>query len=205
LFILLAPNFAVAQSEWLAPPITVKADGIPNIPASLGAAMQGYISSSSDSPVGWDPVNGGLVFTRRQTNRPWMLTSIASTGGPPSEIRAFPLGGSNVHQNPKRRYLVFEYDPTPGTERMQLQGYDVEKRAVVLLTNLESRNYYPVFSNTGDKMMYSSTKRDGKHMDLYCMNTGDPKSDRMSHSSTAKTGPCSTGRQMTVKSFSASS
>src|SRR5262249_50289180 len=132
LFILLASELAAAQGEWLAPPFTAKADGIPEIPASLAAALQGYISSSSDSPVGWDPVNGGLVFTRRQTNRPWMLTSIASPGGPPSEIRAFPLGGSNAHQNPKRRYLVFEYDRTPGTERMQLQGYDVEKRAVVL-------------------------------------------------------------------------
>ena len=75
MFILLAPNFAVAQSEWLAPPITVKADGIPNIPASLGALEGGYVAVFSALGLGGAL---GLSYTliRRLREVLWALVGV---------------------------------------------------------------------------------------------------------------------------------
>jgi dipeptidyl aminopeptidase/acylaminoacyl peptidase len=177
--ILLAAQFAIAQAEWLAPPATVKADGIPNIPASLGKEIASYLASPSDSLVGWDPGKEGLIIARRQTNRPWALYYVGKPLTGVNGFCSFPNGGYDVHENPRRRYFVFEADPPPGDERIQLYGYDTEKGTSARLTDGKSKNYYPLFSNSGDRMLYSSTKRDGKHMDLYCMDPLDTKTDRM--------------------------
>jgi dipeptidyl aminopeptidase/acylaminoacyl peptidase len=48
-----------------------------------------------------------------------------------------------------------------------------------LLTDGKSRNSGGVFSNAGDRVVYSSTRRNGADTDLYMIDPADPKSDRL--------------------------
>src|SRR2546422_5829328 len=48
-----------------------------------------------------------------------------------------------------------------------------------LLTDGKSRNSAAVFSNSSDRLAYSSTRRNGKDTDLYVINPADPSTDRI--------------------------
>jgi hypothetical protein len=45
----------LGQGSYLKPPSTLKLEGVPEIPTSLGDLVQRYRASSPHSTVGWDP------------------------------------------------------------------------------------------------------------------------------------------------------
>lgn len=172
-------QFASAQSGWLKPPEALLLDGVPQIPASIGASIHNYQPTYDDVLVGWDPTKVEPIFVRRYSTGAWVLSKSANPGEPPSQFRQLPARVYEAYSNPRRRYFVFQADASAGAERMQFYGYDGEQSSLVLLTDGTSKNYYPLFSKSGDRMMYSSTRRTGKHMDIYVTNPLDPKSNRM--------------------------
>jgi dipeptidyl aminopeptidase/acylaminoacyl peptidase len=119
------------------------------------------------------------VFVRRHDNRQWDLVRIPTPGGPVTRFCAMANGSYSAYQNPRRPYFVFDVDASPGAERIQLIGYDPDSGALVQLTDGLSKNDKPVFSNSGEMMMYSSNRRNLKDMDLYVLNPRDPSSNRM--------------------------
>ena len=178
LLICLLLDLASGQGTWPKPPDMLKLEGVPKIPASIGDIVQRYRASSPDSMVGWDPVRIEPVFIRHHYNRSWELASVATPGGLTSRIRPLPVGAYDAYQNPRRAYFVFDVDTAAGAERIRLLGCEA-KGQLVQLTDGNSKNDKPVFSNSGEMMMYSSNRRNGKHMDLYLINPLDPKSNRM--------------------------
>ena len=179
LAITLVVRLAFAQERVLKPPDTLKLDGVPKIPASLGDSIQGYQASSPDYLVGWDPTKIEPQFVRHFHTGRWELFSVATPGGAPTRICSPPARSYDTYNNPQRRYFVFEVDASAGSERMQLYGYDPANNTLGLLTDGRSKNYHPVFSNSGKQMMYSSTRRNGKDMDIYVIDPLDAKSDHL--------------------------
>ena len=176
---LLIDLLALAQVRELKVPDTLKLDGVPKFPASLGDIVRRYQDASPDSLVGWDPVKVEPVFIRHPSHGGWELDSVGIPGGPASRIRYLPAGAYGAYHNPRRNYFVFDVDTTPGAERIQLFGFSGGLSPLVLLSDGKSKNYSPAFSNSGDQMMYSSNRRNGKHMDIYVLNPLDPTSNRM--------------------------
>jgi len=68
---------------------------------------------------------------------------------------------------------------TPRGEFYQYYRYDLDSGDATLLTDGKSRNTSAVFSNSGDRLVYSSTRRNGKDTDLYVLKPTDRSSDRL--------------------------
>src|SRR6185295_14960112 len=75
--------------------------------------------------------------------------------------------------------IIFRADDTGGSEVTQLYCFDIMGGYQVLLTDGKSRNLYPVWSNSGDRVVYSSTRRNGKDLDIYVVNPIDEKTDHL--------------------------
>jgi dipeptidyl aminopeptidase/acylaminoacyl peptidase len=65
-----------------------------------------------------------------------------------------------------------------GGEFFQLYRYDVSNGAVTLLTDGKSRNGGGRWTRNGERIAYTSTRRNGQDTDLYVQNPADPKTDR---------------------------
>src|SRR5262249_57801465 len=66
-----------------------------------------------------------------------------------------------------------------GNERFQLYRFDRKNGEATLLTDGKSRNGNARFSNKGDRIVYTSTRRNGADSDFYIMNPTDLKSDKL--------------------------
>ena len=170
---------ALAQGEVLEPPRSVVLDGAPKIPASISQRLERYEASSADSMVGWDPVKVEPIIARQPSNIVGALYRVQNGGGSVQQIRRLPSDTYDICLNRARGYLVFWADMSSGAERMQLYRSDLGPGSLALLTDGKSTTYSPIFSNSGDRLMYSSNRRDGKHMDVYMLDPLDPKSDHM--------------------------
>ena len=169
----------LAQGEVLYPPRFVVLDGAPKIPSSISKTFERYETSSADSLLGWDPVKVEPIIVRQPSTD---LGGIYRVEGPEASaqlIRRLPSDTYDIYLNRHQGYPIFRVDVSYGAERMQLYRSDLGNGSLVLLSDGKSKNYYPVFSNTGARLMYSSTKRNGKHMDIYLVDPLDPKSDHM--------------------------
>jgi dipeptidyl aminopeptidase/acylaminoacyl peptidase len=88
-----------------------------------------------------------------------------------------PISGAS-YQPTTGDYFVFSRD-TGGDEKFQKYRYDVPTGAITLITDGKSRNTDGVWSNSGDKYVYGSTRRTGDDVDLWIVNPADPKSDKL--------------------------
>lgn len=61
-----------------------------------------------------------------------------------------------------------------GSEDYQLFYFDEEEGNITLLTDGESRNSSPVWNNTGDRLAFYSTRRDGRNRDIYTVTPDGP-------------------------------
>ncbi len=82
---------------------------------------------------------------------------------------------------PQRRGEHFVFSKDTGRRRvlpdlpLRSQG---NGGTVTLLTDGKSRNMMGPFSRAGERLAYTSTRRNGKDTDLYVIDPRDPKSDR---------------------------
>ena len=75
-------------------------------------------------------------------------------------------------------YLVFSR-AVGGNERYQLYRFDLDSGIIKLLTDGKSRNSRGVWSHHGNRIAYTSTRRNGADADLYLLNPADPRSDQL--------------------------
>ncbi len=75
-------------------------------------------------------------------------------------------------------YLVYNRDDK-GNEAFQFYLYGLNDRKSALLTDGKSRNTEPVWSNTGETIIYSSSPPKGNGVSLSIINPFDAKSNRL--------------------------
>ena len=78
----------------------------------------------------------------------------------------------------KGEYFIF-WKGAGGNEFNQNYRYDLATGEITLLTDGKSRNCAPTWSNNGDRIVYTSTRRNGADTDIYVESPTDPKSDKM--------------------------
>src|ERR1700676_5503293 len=167
-----------AQEAVIAPAENLVEEGMPGIPASLMETAGRDGSYRSATLADWNPARREMLIATRFADTA-QLHLVSAPGGERHQLTFYPDAVANGRFHPNGGdYIVFAKD-IGGGEWYQLYRYDVASGDVTLLTDGKARNLMGPWSSAGDQIAYMSTRRTGKDTDLWVMNPGDPKSDRL--------------------------
>ncbi len=167
-----------AQSQFIAPSKNIDASGVPPIPASLAGEVQPYMSAYGLPLAGWSPT-GREIWLKGVSSATWISTVKspgAAAGISPIYIQS--NGIYDIYFHPQTKYLAYTRDAN-GDESFQLNLYEIATGKTTLLSDGKSRNTEPVWSNAGDKIVYSSTPTGSSGVNLRLINPFDPKTDHL--------------------------
>jgi protease II len=159
-------------------------EGIPDIPAALGERLHQYESTREAFATDWLPEDSGLLIITR-LGESAQFHSVSRPGAVRKQLTFFeePVAFGSVCPDPAQRGFLFGKD-LGGNENYQLYYFDLDTQHYRMLTDGQSRNEYAVWSNKGDCVVYSSTRRNNQDHDLYIAYPHDPsKPDEMVFSS----------------------
>lgn len=152
-------------------------EGVPPIPVSLAEKVARYTEFRAATLSDWHPTKREMLIATRfgDTNQ---VHRVKFPGGARTQLTFFADSVGGASYPPKTAdYFVFSKG-AGGNERFQLYRFDTGTGNVVLLTDGKSRNGSPRFANQGDKLVYTSTRRNGADVDLFVMDPLDPKTNR---------------------------
>ncbi len=171
-------DVAAAQEQEIAPGENLVVEGLPKIPASLAETVGRYTDFRSASLASWHPERREILINTRFGDTT-QIHQVKMPGGARTQLTFFPdrVGGASYH--PKHgNFFVFSKD-VGGGEWFQIYRYDVATGDVTLLTDGKSRNQRGPWSNSGEWIAYTSTRRNRRDSDIYLVNPADPKTDRL--------------------------
>jgi dipeptidyl aminopeptidase/acylaminoacyl peptidase len=169
---------AQAQAPVIVPTPNLIADGIPKIPAAIAADVRRYTEYRSANLVDWHPTRRELLISTRFANAP-QLHIVKSPGGARTQLTFADEPITSARYQPgEGRYLVFRRD-SGGDEFGQLYRYDVQDGRITLITDGgRSQNSVGVWNHKGDRLAYTTTRRNGSDRDVHVMDPANPSSDR---------------------------
>ena len=176
--LLFSASIALAQNASIAPSDNLVVEGVPSIPASLVEDVRRYTEFRSAALSSWHPVRREMLISTRFGDTA-QAHLVKFPGGARTQLTFYPerVGGASF--KPKTGdYFVFNKD-IGGNEFFQLYRYDLADGNVTLLTDGKSRNTGGAWSNDGNWLIYTSTRRNGKDADQYIINPIDPKTNRL--------------------------
>jgi dipeptidyl aminopeptidase/acylaminoacyl peptidase len=182
---LLASTFFVAQTAGQNPSADVVVanenlivDSIPPIPSAISDKASRYTEFRSAGILDWHPAKREMLITTRFADVP-QIHRVAMPGGARTQLTFFPDRTSPASYQPhKGDYFIFGKD-IGGGEWFQIFRYDVASGDITMLTDGKSRNLGPVWSNAGDRIVYTSTRRNRADLDFYIMNPADKATDKL--------------------------
>jgi len=166
-----------AQAE-IKPPDSVIHEGIPNVPASLAREADPYRSFYGSSLCGWNPAKAEAIVIRYTSEASLQAARVGGPGQAPEFFTNLPQGFRESYVDPLGKYILY-VKPVDANFQSQFYKYDIATRTSEPLTDGKSKNLYPVFSNSGKLLAYSSTRRNGSDLDVYVMDPLDPKTNRL--------------------------
>jgi dipeptidyl aminopeptidase/acylaminoacyl peptidase len=174
---LLSAASLFAQAGEIVPNENLVAEGIPRIPAAIAEAVRPYTEVRSAGFGSWHPTRREMLITTRFADTA-QVHLVKMPGGDRRQLTFFPdrVGGASF-QPTRGDFFLFVKD-VGGGEFFQIYRYDLASGAVTLLTDGKSRNGGRVWSRKGDRIAYTSTRRNGQDTDLYVQDPADPKTDR---------------------------
>ena len=139
-------------------------DGVPEIPAEVVATVQPYAEARTADLVGWAPNGGVFIKTRfAETNQ---LHRVDVPGGVRQQLTFLPTPVKDVYPQPKGKLVAYTAD-IGGTEDTEILLFDpASGNPATKITN-GARNEYVLWSPDGRRLVYSSTKRNGKQHDVW--------------------------------------
>ena len=176
--LLLLVSTALAQSGVVVPGDNLVVEGVPPIPTALVEDVQRYSKFRMTFLLSWHPARREMLISTR-TGDTHQVHLVTSPGGARTQLTFFPDRVGTARFRPQTGdYFVFSKD-VGGNEFFQLYRYDVADGHVTLLTDGQSRNTGRLFSHAGDRLAYSSTRRNGKDTDIYLVDPADPQTTRL--------------------------
>jgi dipeptidyl aminopeptidase/acylaminoacyl peptidase len=166
-----------AQSAEIAPGDNLEVVGVPKIPKSLAQQVKRYTGAYGLPLAGWDIVKRE-VWLKGLSTVAW-LTRIENPGSEPKMWIYMREGGVyDIYFQPQSKYFLFNKD-TNGDEAFQMYLYDVAARKSSLISDGKSRSTEPVWSKSGEQVIYSCAPPGGSAVNLCLINPFDPKSNRL--------------------------
>jgi dipeptidyl aminopeptidase/acylaminoacyl peptidase len=167
-----------AQGDFLLPGKNIETIGVPPIPTSLARELAPYRGAYGLPLAGWNPEKRE-IWLKGLSSVAWV--SRVKTPGSTPETSSIYIQSNGIYDfyfQPQNKYLAYTRDAN-GNEQFQLYLYEIAGRKSTLLSDGKSRNTEPVWSNQGDKIVYSSTPPAGVGVSLRLINPLDPKTDRL--------------------------
>jgi dipeptidyl aminopeptidase/acylaminoacyl peptidase len=167
-----------AQGQFVSPGKNIDAFGVPPIPASLARETQPYNSIYGLPVAGWNPLKHE-IWLKGLSSVTW-ISRVAGPGATPetSLIYIQSSGIYDIYFQPQGKYLAYTRDAN-GNEVFQLYLYEIGRGTSTLLSDGKSRNTEPVWSNAGDKIVYSSSPTGTSGVSLRLIDPFDPKTDHL--------------------------
>jgi dipeptidyl aminopeptidase/acylaminoacyl peptidase len=162
----------------LAPSENLVVDGIPPIPGELPEQVGRYTESRAAGFEDWHSTRPEMLISTRfgDTNQ---IHQVTQPGGARSQLTFFPDRVNGGTFEPiKSDYFVFSKS-AGGNEFNQNYRYNFSDGEITMLTDGKSRNSESVWSNRGERIAYTSTRRNGADTDIYVESPTDAKSDRL--------------------------
>jgi dipeptidyl aminopeptidase/acylaminoacyl peptidase len=179
LFLLMCAAFPLAgQQDNFAPGDNLVVNGIPPIPAALAADVDRYGNFRAAGISSWHPTKHEMLIGTRFADTQ-QVHLVKFPGGARTQLTFFPDAARGASFQPANGESFVYSKDRGGDEFYQLYRYDIATGAITLLTDGKSRNTGHVWSNAGDRLAYTSTRRDGENVDLYIVKPDDAKSDHM--------------------------
>lgn len=176
--ILLLGLSTAAQESFLTPADNLVVEGVPKIPAALAEEAERYTNFRASATSSWHPVRREMLIGTR-FGETTQIHLVKFPGGDRTQLTFYKdstWGGS--FQPTNGEYFIFSKG-AGGNEQYRIYRYDLATGATTLLTDGKSRNTGGTWSNAGDKIVYSSTRRNGEDADLWVMNPLEPQSGKM--------------------------
>jgi protease II len=177
----LSPICAMAAEQ---PPKTITPgdnlviDGVPPIPADLVEQIGRYTESRAATFQDWHPAKSEMLILTRFGDTA-QVHRVAMPGGARTQLTFFPDRVNGAALEPTKGDCFIFSKSIGGNEFNQNFRYDFATGEITLLTDGKSRNSEPTWSNKGDRVAYTSTRRNGADTDIYVESPLDLKTDRM--------------------------
>jgi dipeptidyl aminopeptidase/acylaminoacyl peptidase len=162
----------------IVPADNLVADGIPAIPASIARDVARYTESRTATMVDWHPVRREMLVSTRFGNAN-QIHLVKAPAGARTQL-TFETEPITVAQyEPKRGdYFVFLRD-NGGDEFRQIYRYDLRDGRITLVSDgKRSQNDALVWSNSGQRLAYAGTGRNGTDRDIYVVDPANPASSQ---------------------------
>ena len=163
---------APAFSQTVPVPDTIRAEGVPPIPAAVRQALNRYQNIRSASFQGWNTQGRGMYITTRFADVP-QVHFVAEPGGARAQLTFLAERVGSVSPRPRHGQFLYSMDEG-GAENNQFFLQDKAGGEPRRITDGKSRNMAPRWSPSGDLVAWSSNARNGRDMDLYIAAPGDP-------------------------------
>ena len=123
----------------------------------------------------WLPGESGLLV---HVGTPGAVHVVERPGAAPARLAGLPDRASHVVQSrfAEHPHFVFSLDEG-GSERYTHYRFDLERGTYEPLTDVPARSYVGAFDGEGRRVIYASTRRNGKDFDLYVVDVTNPASD----------------------------
>ncbi|MBT9588221.1 S9 family peptidase [bacterium] len=153
-------------------------EGVPPISKSLVEEIGLYTESRGAAFLSWHPARREMLIQTRFGDVP-QIHQVKMPGGARTQLTFFPERVASANWRPGRGDgFIFSKD-IGGNEFFQLYWKAAGTGKVSLLTDGKSRNTGGIFSRSGGKLAYESTRRTGKDTDIYWMNPSDAGSEKL--------------------------
>ena len=159
-------------------PDNLVVEGVPPVPPELKSNLGRYLEFRAAGFNDWHPLKREMIITTRFADAA-QLHLVKMPGGARRQLTFLPEPVAYGTLDPKEGAFAVLSQDTGGGEFYQLYRYDLKDGRITLLTDGKSRNTDPHWSNSGEWLAYSSTRRTGRDTDLYLMNPRQPEGDRL--------------------------
>jgi dipeptidyl aminopeptidase/acylaminoacyl peptidase len=163
---------APAFGQTVPVPETIRAEGVPPVPAAVRQALNRYQNIRSASFQDWSADGSGMYIITRFADVP-QVHFVARSGGARTQLTFVPERVLSVAARPKHGQFLYVVDEG-GAENSQFflqEKFGGEPRRI---TDGKSRNSAPKWSPSGEFLAWSSNARNGRDMDLYIAAPSDP-------------------------------
>jgi dipeptidyl aminopeptidase/acylaminoacyl peptidase len=180
--LLLAATYALplaaqdgAPPEAVEKPAALVAEGIPPVPKALADRTRPYLEFRTASFASWNATTRSMLITTRFGNTV-QVHEVKAPGGARTQLSFEQDRIAGAWSAPSKGDVTVVMKDTGGDEFYQI--YTLASGRLSLLTDGESRNLINAWSDDGELIAYSSTRRNGTDNDLYVMDPRNPRTDR---------------------------
>jgi dipeptidyl aminopeptidase/acylaminoacyl peptidase len=167
-----------AQTGQVPPGDSLVAEGIPAIPSDLVQNVARYTNGRAAEILDWHPTKPEMLIVTEFADSP-QIHQVKFPGGARTQLTFFednPSRGVSYHPT-IGDYFIFSKD-VGGDQNYQNYRYDFSTGDITLLSDGKSKNSPGIWSHAGDRIVYGSSRRNGKDVDLYIMDPSHPASNR---------------------------